>query len=241
MELVAGVDGCRGGWLAIVAPLGGGLDRAFPLLLPSIDALMTSLSRLRHVAVDVPIGLPDEPDPAGRECDRLARARLGRRSSSVFAPPARSQLGARSYERVRRQGMSRQSFHILHRVREVDAWMTPPRQEWVHEAHPEVCYAALAGQPMEHAKRTAEGREERLQALERVRQRKFRSVRERFRQWTELFRRSAVARDDLLDALVLVDLAWRMESGRFETLPDEPPRDSTGLRMEICAPLERTG
>jgi len=239
MELVAGVDGCRGGWLAIVAPVGGGLDRAFPLLLPSIEALMASLSRLRHVAVDVPIGLPDAPDPSGRECDRQARARLGRRSSSVFAPPARSQLRARSYESVRRQGMSRQSFHILGRVREVDDWITPERQEWVHEAHPEVCFAALAGAPMTHSKRTAEGREERLLALESVRQNRFRSVRVRFAEWAVLFRRSAVARDDLLDAIVLADLAWRLESGNHERLPADPPCDSRGLRMEICAPLHR--
>jgi predicted RNase H-like nuclease len=43
-----------------------------------------------------------------------------------------------------------------------------------------------------------------------------------------------VADDDILDALAALWTATRVVEGRARTLPDDPPVDATGLRMEIA-------
>jgi predicted RNase H-like nuclease len=42
-----------------------------------------------------------------------------------------------------------------------------------------------------------------------------------------------VADDDMLDAVAALWTATRLYEGTAETLPDEPPLDAAGLRMEI--------
>jgi predicted RNase H-like nuclease len=109
------------------------------------------------VAVDMPIGLLDLPGT--RACDAAARRLLGPRRSSIFPAPARAHLAAGGFGEV--GGLSIQAWNLVPKVREVDeAW--EPR---VHEVCPETSFAAIAGAPMAHAKRTAAGRAERLAAL----------------------------------------------------------------------------
>jgi predicted RNase H-like nuclease len=45
--------------------------------------------------------------------------------------------------------------------------------------------------------------------------------------------RRATAPDDLLDAAACALAAERILAGRARRVPDDPPRDSRGLRMEI--------
>jgi len=74
-----------------------GTDDAIDVrVVPHFREIMEGRSRA-HVAVDMPIGLPATRGPRG--CDRLARARLGRRASCVFTPPTRRQLEARDVAR----------------------------------------------------------------------------------------------------------------------------------------------
>ena len=206
-----GVDGCRGGWLAV--PLSGGA--------PAVHATFADLLRAQPdatLAVDVPIGLLDTGSTGDRACDKAARALLGPRRASVFPPPLRARLGATQ----RPPEMSVQSFHILPKVREVDALLTPALQARVVEAHPELAFATLAGRPMRHPKRTPEGARERRRAL-----------RPFFRRLPDPPR--GAARDDLLDACVLAWTAARVAEGASLRVPDGPPLDSRGLRMEIHA------
>jgi predicted RNase H-like nuclease len=180
------------------------------------------------VAVDMPIGLTD----AGpRSCDIEVRRRLGVRRASVFPAPIRPVLGASTYDealaigRARDgRGMSKQSFHLLPKVRELDALVSPARQRTVVECHPELCFAAMTGAPCPHPKRTTAGRLERLAAL-----------RAEFGDSTveELVaapHRGAKA-DDVLDALATAWTARRVVAGTAEHIGGAV--DATGLRMEI--------
>jgi predicted RNase H-like nuclease len=115
------------------------------------------------IVVDVPIGLFEDVRPGGRECDRLARQLLGYRSSSVFSAPARRYLAARRFEEV--LGMSIQSFSIRDKVKEVDDFIAPERQNRILEGHPEVSFARLVGRPMQSGKKTYAGNLERREAL----------------------------------------------------------------------------
>src|SRR5205085_394915 len=64
------------------------------------------------------------------------------------------------------RGMSKQAFHLLPKVRELDAIITPRRQRTIVECHPELCFTMMRnGTPCLHPKRTAAGRAERLGAL----------------------------------------------------------------------------
>jgi predicted RNase H-like nuclease len=141
------------------------------------------------VAVDMPIGLPDQPGP--RACDRAARRLLGPRRSSVFPAPSRAHLAAASFGDV--GGLSIQAWNLVPKVREVDAAWEPR----VREVGPEVSFAAMAGAPMAHPKRTAAGRDERLAALGRA----------------EAPRVPGARPDDVLDALACAWTAARIAAG----------------------------
>jgi predicted RNase H-like nuclease len=187
------------------------------------------------IAIDIPIGLSDD-EP--RACDLAARRLLGRpRGSSVFPAPCRGALAATTYRRacaLSRRGLgvalSLECFNILPKIREVDALMTPARQAFVREVHPELVWALLAGmgRGLAAPKRTPDG--------ERLRRRLLRGIAPRFdpvavRRQLGL---SRVARDDVIDAVACLVAAGRIRRGEACILPGElVPRDARGLRMEI--------
>jgi predicted RNase H-like nuclease len=232
----AGVDGCRGGWLVVLArysPDAGGPLQTYVHLCPSFMAVLAIQPEPRAIALDMPVGLLDGATPGGRECDRAARALLGRpRSSSVFSPPARPALANTGYRNAIDRnggGMTKQAYNILPRIREVDAVMTPALQARVFETHPELVFAQLGGAPMRHPKRTAAGARERLACLRKI--------------WGEALPpvqavrkelgRGRVALDDVLDACALAHAAACIVRGRARCLPGMVQRDAQGLRMEI--------
>lgn len=223
----AGVDGCRGGWLAVTGSHRHWQGQVHPHLADALPARAT-------VAIDMPIGLLDKPRPGGRDCDRLARRALGRRGCTVFSPPARSGLRASGPGR----GLSLQAWHLLPRIREADHVARDTARPGgearagrarLVETHPELAFLARAGRPLA-PKRSLGGRRQRMQILEGcgfddvaagVRQLRARQSRE-------------VAADDVLDALVLLDVALGIERQATRTLPVQPPRDRHRLAMRIA-------
>ena len=142
-------------------------------------------------------------------------------------------LNAQTYAEVRGFGLTIESFHLLPKIRQVDALITPALQDLVFEAHPELAFRRALGRPLLHNKKTPEGRAERFEALEREESGRFRSIRRQFARRRPTLPRTRVADDDLLDAWMLSSTAARIAEGRGRALPPEPPRDSRGLRMEI--------
>jgi predicted RNase H-like nuclease len=125
--------------------------------------------------------------------------------------------------------ISKQAWAIVAKIREVDAALRrePARAAWVHEVHPEVCFARWNGSPMQHGKKSAPGRRERLALVSRHFGRAaFAAVRLRHA-------RRDVSDDDVLDAFAALWSAERIVRGGAERLPAAPPRDARGLRMEI--------
>ena len=233
---LAGVDGCPAGWIAALARLDANhrLGRLRFVLCPHFEAVLNLSPAPQIIAIDVPIGLLDTPQPGGRDCDQLARRLLRRRSSSVFSPPSRAVLQATHYDDVRGHGMSRQAFGILPKIREVDRLITPAHQHTVYEAHPELAFMHLAGAPMQSNKKTAAGREERLQALRRAAHPRYAAWSSAWRGALRTYRRVQVAPDDLLDACALLQTSYRLATAQAQRLPATPVLDAKGLRMEIC-------
>ncbi|HXZ67622.1 MAG TPA: DUF429 domain-containing protein, partial [Alphaproteobacteria bacterium] len=120
-DLVAGVDGCRGGWLAVLAPISGTACKA--KLLRNFGEILSS--EVRIIAIDVPIGLPQIAVRGGRAACNEARSRLGGRQSSVFSVPARAALAATTYAQACALNLensdpprkiAKQTYNILARI-----------------------------------------------------------------------------------------------------------------------------
>lgn len=230
MAEVAGVDGCKSGWIAVVVAEPGPASARI-VTAPDFAALMETLAACAAVVVDMPIGLA--AGPGGRMVEGLARQRIKPRHNSVFTPPVRATLAAASYAEARTlnlaasgKSLSAQAHGILPRIREIDGWITPERQARVVEGHPELAFATLAGRPLAHYKKTAEGRADRASLL----------MRAGFDvPALDAARPKGAAPDDLLDACILAHAARRVASGTALRLPEEPGRDARGLRMEMWA------
>lgn len=227
--MVAGLDGCRGGWVMVTVTVEGAW-RSEVERVTDLAAVIGHLEsgRLDAAGVDIPIGLP-ETGP--RRCDVEARRLIGARRSSVFPAPVRGVLGATTYEEaagrsraLSGRGLSRQAFGILPKVGEVDALITPRRQRYLVEVHPEVSFTVMAGSPMAYSKKTPAGRAERMAALRHVFPDVVRHTRARL---------DGAGPDDVLDAFAVAWSAWRWSSGAHVQLGGD--HDRRGLRMEIMA------
>ncbi|HSG81319.1 MAG TPA: DUF429 domain-containing protein [Gemmatimonadota bacterium] len=236
-RFVAGVDGCKKGWVVVLLQLNGeDIAGEFCRVFDSFAKAIEMPEAPRYVGVDVPIGLPVLAIPGGRACDREARKMLGRkRGSSVFAPPVRAALAADSYERAvalnrasskHGIGISKQVYGLLPKLREVHDALSPDLQLRIREVHPELSFATMnSGEPMSHSKKSKAGYEERLEQLEVY----FPEVRGALECTTS----RAVGRDDVLDAYAAAWTAWRMARGKAHYVPQTPELDSRGLRMGI--------
>ena len=241
LRCVLGLDGCKRGWVGVRLDL----ERVAPpaaRFYPSFADALTDSDAPAVVAVDMPIGFPEVAERGGRLCERLARQRLGPRRNSVFSAPTRAALvhaddyGAalRANRRGSEIGLSRQCFHLIPKLKEIDALMTPALQRRVHESHPELAFTVLNdGRPMRFKKKTRLGSVERISVLERTGEpyglgKEFLDPRAH-----ALLRGGGVARDDLVDAAVVALAAARIAHGRALSLPPNPPRDSKRLKMQI--------
>lgn len=221
---VAGVDGCKGGWLVVFED-DGELDANF---IPSVEPLLVDLrqGRLDAVAIDMPIGLLDAPR---RQCDVEARRLLGPRRSTIFPAPTRASLKATDYERACELSrasagvaLSRQTFNLLPKIKELDELIVPVDQPRLTEAHPECAFTRLAGHPPPDSKRTAQGRAWRTQLLGQALPH-FPGLVETSQDLPQL---------DLIDAAALAITARRMAEGTQRQLGHEV--DATGLTASIA-------
>jgi len=235
---VGGVDGCRAGWFVVVAQAAKQKVlqlKDFYVAQTFVDVL-SKTGNCKLVCVDIPIGLSNGARP--RECDVAVRRILGRgRASSVFSPPVRLCLAAKDYKTASRiclehsgKKLSKQSFFIMPKIREVDLAMTPQLQQRVREIHPELAFWALAGgKPAKHNKKKHVGRNERIALLSAI----FSDLEHFVAQARQA---NKVAPDDILDALVAAWTAGQAIIGKARTLPENPEFDSRGLKMEILYP-----
>lgn len=224
-ERVLGVDACRAGWVGIA--LDG--DRLAAYQTRTIADLVAAASAdgpLAVIAVDIPIGMPDN---SRRQADVEARRAVGHLASSVFITPVRGTLefhdhgsaSAHNRERVG-EGISIQAFGILPKVREVDLWL-PDAPCRVVEVHPEVSFAALAGAPLDVRKHTWTGARKRHGLLS-----------DAGIELGDIGEPGAKAGvDDVLDAAVAAWTARRVNEGTATAIPQESETFSDGVPTSI--------
>jgi predicted RNase H-like nuclease len=240
-QTVAGVDWAGGQWLAVVF-----VDRTYSncIVAEEFQTLWNSHD-LDRVVVDVPIGLPDDQkmDTYRYELDSLARAVTGF-PSSVFAVPSRDaariayergdlEAAASQNQADLGKGLTPPSYGILSGIGEVDALLCNDDQarDAIIEAHPEVCFRGLYGEPLSHKKQTAAGVGERLEALQEHLDNPADLLAEVAQDQTG--QSGNIKIDDVLDAIALGVTAWFPTEELF-FLPEEPASDSEGLPMRMA-------
>jgi predicted RNase H-like nuclease len=163
---------------------------------------------------------------------------LGRRASSVFPVPCREALQAKTYGqacRINQEAMgvklSIQTWNISAKIVEVDRFLRNNKlaQRRIRESHPELCFWGLAGgYPMIYSKKRPQGFTERYSILKKI----YPATRAIVDKALDQFMRKDLARNDILDAIVLA-VSAQLSLTSIRTVPSNPPRDKMGLPMEI--------
>ena len=162
---VLGVDGWKGGWLAVALE-----DGAFAAALtaPTLTDLLgrPGVAGCQVIGIDIPIGLSPR---RFRAVDEEARRRLGPRASTLFVMPPAAVLEEADYaaanalcRQLTGKGVSKQAHALRKKVLEAAA-ADDPR---LHEVHPELSFAELGGGgALALSKRTWGGQAERRRLL----------------------------------------------------------------------------
>ena len=204
-DLVAGVDGCKRGWVAVVL-IGGRFREA--RLIEGVESAFAELADVGRIAIDVPIGY------GPREADGLARELVG--GSSVFTIPERERF---EVPFVEGGGISAQAYALGDRIRHVTALAAGDKR--FREVHPELCVTAMNDmRRLKFRKKSAGGAFERLGLLRKhginIDPGTLGAV-------------ATVPLDDLLDAAAC---AWTAARAKAVSLPD-PPESRDGLSVAI--------
>lgn len=227
-QRIAGVDGCRHGWLIVEAQ--SDLSKATLTLAPKWHDVN---STARIIAVDMPVGLSSN---GVRQCEVEARKLLSRCASRVFKTPPRGALrfaqenwiAANQWSKAQGfGGISKQAWAIRPKIKEIDALITPRDQLRILEAHPELAFARLNGGRALESKHTPEGLKARQEIL-------LRAGFTNFDGWLRDLRGEGAKADDLFDACVLVLTARNHLRGEGKSVPAVEQRDSRGLKMAIA-------
>jgi predicted RNase H-like nuclease len=223
-SVVAGVTPCAPGWLVASAKLNGGtFAPENPRVLGSFTEVLDEKPSFSVIALNAPVGYIDDNRNGGRTCDRMARALLGRRGSTVHNAPTRASLQASTV--ATGDHLDAVTNVLLRRYREVASEMAPYRQRTVFEAHPELSFYQINGDvPLRWSKKFEAGWEERsailrkrIPGIERVLEAEI----------------DDVPVSHLLDAAAMLWTARRIFAHAGTRLPSDPEWDEEGLRMEF--------
>jgi len=236
-----GVDGCRGGWLAVRLSLFGDWEVN---LFRSFSHLWDRHSAAALILVDIPIGLKQgsraksSGERQERRCDKEARKLLGSRRAAVFRVPCRPAVYASSYDKALAKNKTltgkrifKAAWNISGKIREVDELLVhhPEMRKSVRESHPELCFWSLNGcRPLKYPKSRENGARERLDLLQSI----YPASETILNQTLASYSRKELKKDDILDALAAA-LTARLGFDNLSSLPPQPEIDSQGLPMEM--------
>ncbi len=211
-------------------------NRCQLLTLSTIRECINRFPNVQKIWIDLPIGLSSRN--MRRDVDFFARKYLPQGyKSSLFTPPCREALQAKSYQQaceinqdICDTRISLQTWNISPKILEVDQWLQHgiSANDLFVEAHPEICFYFLNKKKTLLAKKkTPQGRMERLDIL-----RYYNSsiIREYERICNNTFRKD-VHYDDILDALALGMSAVRSLQEGHKVIHGQNKMDELGIRM----------
>ncbi|MGE3149231.1 MAG: DUF429 domain-containing protein [Pseudorhodoplanes sp.] len=238
---LAGIDGCRAGWLAVF--LRPADDAVRMTVLPRFAGVADAPEKPAVIAVDIPIGLPERTGLGGRAAENAVRSLLGARQSSVFSVPSRAALARADYREACAtalrtsdppRAISKQLFMIAPKIREVDSALraNAALAARTFEVHPEVAFWRMNAECALTEPKKVKGK---VYPPGLALRRRLLIDAGLSPSLVESAPPRGAAEDDLLDALACLVTAKRIHAGIAQPFPDPPPRDALGLRMAIWA------
>ena len=232
---VAGVDGCRGGWVVVAGD--GGPPMEWDVVSTWEAFIQSHSGEGLTVGIDMPIGLPETPP---RACDVEARRLLAEARSSLFPVCSRFVMEADEHREACARAVSLaepkpsiQLWNLRSKMFEVERHLDLAQSKHisVNEVHPELAFRLRAegkGIALE-PKKTASGRQQRMRLLEGL-----------WPEWSfeQFLRLQGEGRQrraplvDLLDACIAYQTATRIAQGVAEPL-GLGERDGRGIPMTI--------
>lgn len=225
---VLGVDGCKAGWVGVLVRPDATTTLHVAATIVGLVEQIRETTELGVVGIDIPIGLPDH---SVRTADRLVRAELPGKASSVFATAPRAAYSASDYQAAREASvaasdtgasLSAQARALAPKILEVDAWVRSRPSLLVIEVHPELSFARMNGEPVLAKKKTSEGASGRRRLLAGV------GV-----TVPPMYSGMGFEEDDLLDACAAAWSAARFARGIAESFPPQPEMFSDGIGAAI--------
>ena len=224
-----GVDWMKPGWVEVELRDNEIGVKAYQ----TIDDLCAAYQDAEAILIDCPLGLPESKEESAQRPDQEARNYLkGKRKSSVFNILYRQIVYADTVQeawelnRKLRAGMTVTGQALRPMIRQVDTYIQahPEWQDRLMESHPEVVFQKLNhDRGLECSKHTYVGQMERAHILESYGL----DIQPLLRQFSEK------QREDVLDATVLALSAQLGCQNGFQTIPEHPAEDRTGLKMQI--------
>lgn len=189
-----------------------------PSLFELLSPFKAGHSRL---LIDMPLVLLNKTSQnRKRPCDVAARKLLGRKSASVFSPPAEEALVGKNYreacqlnQEVNGKKISLQTWYLFPKIKDLRLFLNeyPDWKCVVMESHLELVFQRFNDlKPLSFSKKTVAGIDERLAILERIEP----SAKTFYQETYQATERKQVAPDDLLDAMAL---AIRAKLGDFSS------------------------
>lgn len=250
MVWVAGVDGCRKGWVAAFCDTEAAAAPNVEVF-THFSQIMTSSYAPKLVAVDMPIGFPDLIDES-RGPEQLIRPLLGRLRNAVFNMPSRraleavvrpwkgkiEQLAAHAETNIVARATSSvgaacsiQAFCLFEKIKEIDALLKTDKglREQVFEIHPELAFRTMNDAPLLHSKKL----KKKINPAGIAERRALLIASGLPATSVNAVPPKGAGADDLLDALAALVVAKHIEAGRKQSFPDSPIRDSHGIPVAI--------
>jgi predicted RNase H-like nuclease len=221
-----GVDGWRGGWVAVVLEDG---RWAATIAAAGLAEITAACPDAAAVGVDMPLGLVAR---GWRQADDLAAARLGAQRSRVFRVPPRPAWAAATHREAVAvcraltdppAGFSVQAWSLRGKIAQADE-LRARQPGRLYEVHPELSFAGLNGGPVIAAsKKSWNGQMTRRAVLARA----------GIRLPDDLAGAGIVPADDILDAAAVAWTAARIARGQAASFSDPPQPDDAGRPIAI--------
>ena len=229
MKKILGIDGSKGGWIAVKQNVNHEdhteidfRDNLIELLTPDIKLAI----------IDMPVGLDKNPQKGGRLVDKEARKILDKRKSSIFNAPCRVILNAANYAEANSLskknglGISKQSWNLVPKIKELDKVLRIKKRPKIYESHPEICFQFMNDKALKFSKKEAQGIQERKNILVKN------GFSKRFLDKYSKKNKKFLA-DDFLDACALSWTARRVINKKNLNLPENPITDNLGIIMQM--------
>ncbi|MBS2097810.1 DUF429 domain-containing protein [Carboxylicivirga linearis] len=229
---IAGVDGCRYGWIVAYYA-----NNQYQIeIFPSISQMMQNIPPMERILIDMPMGISSPGFP--RTIDATLRKHLPQRASTVFNVPCKAAVYEDDFTKAKQlniaiegKSLSIQTLNIKHKIKELDEYLALSQHQTIFiESHPELCFKHLNKEILLSKKSTTKGLQERLDVLHQWDNK----IIELYDQALYRFKRKDVKPDDIVDALCLCLINKLGAQSKLSFITDENIQSEDGVLYRIA-------